>query len=156
MRCDALNRTGEESPALNGAWNTTDNPTCANLKFNNYNFESQHYGTFSGNRAELAMPQFDSILRYLPTAQRAAHAAGYKGCMYPRAIGMDQPGAEPPPPPPVAAKRNRQALGNDQLDAPAFLAMNFITCYEYSLDRDFLEKKAYPYLAVAWISTRTT
>ncbi len=48
------------------------------------------------------------------------------------------------PQPPVAPHKNRKALPNDQLDAPAFLAMNFLYAYETTLARDFLERKAYP------------
>ena len=137
---------GCQSPALYGVWNTSDNPVCINAEFNNYNYQSQHYGTFTANRAELATPQFDDILKALPGAQRQAAKAGYRGAMWGRIIG-DHPNGPAPtnfPQPPVAGRKNRAALGNDQLDAPAFLAMNFLYAYETTLDREFLEKKAWP------------
>ena len=66
--------------------------------------------------------------------------------MWPRIISSHPPGPVPTsfPQPPVAKKKNRDALGNDQLDAPAFLAMNFLHAYETTLDREFLERKAWP------------
>lgn len=144
LKCTS--RAGQQSPALYGVWNTSDNPICNNAEFNNYNYQSQHYGTFTANRPELATPQFDDILKYLPTAQGHAAKAGFQGAMWPRGVGAHASGPLPAPlpPPPVAPHKNRKALPNDQLDAPAFLAMNFLYHYETSLDRDFLAKKAYP------------
>jgi hypothetical protein len=144
LKCTS--RAGQQSPALYGVWNMSDNPVCNNAEFNNYNYQSQHYGTFTANRPELATPQFDDILKYLPTAQQHAARAGYHGVMWPRGLGAHA--SDPPPTvfplPPVAPHKNRKALPNDQLDAPAFLAMNFLYAYESTLDREFLEHKAYP------------
>ena len=144
LKCTS--RVGQQSPALYGVWNMSDNPVCNNAEFNNYNYQSQHYGTFTANRPELATPQFDDILKYLPTAQQHAARAGYHGVMWPRGVAAHT--SDPPPmafpQPPVAPQKDRKRLPNDQLDAPAFLAMNFLYAYETTLDRDFLERKAYP------------
>lgn len=139
-------RAGQQSPALYGVWNMSDNPVCDNAEFNNYNYQSQMYGVFSANRPELATPQFDDILKELPTSQRRAAAAGYRGAMWPRGIGAHATGPAPAefPQPPVAPQKDRKKLPNDQLDAPAFLAMNFLCGYGTTLDREFLEQKAYP------------
>ena len=144
LKC--TNRAGCQSPALYGVWNTSDHPVCGNNEFNNYNYQAQHYGTFTANRAELATPQFDDILKALPIAQRQAGQAGYRGAMWGRTVAGHPSGPSPTkfPQPPVAGRKNRAALDNDQLDAPAFLAMNFLYAYETTLDREFLAKKAWP------------
>lgn len=50
LRCG--NQIGQQSPALLGVWNMSDNPACTNREFNNYNYQSQHYATFTANRAD--------------------------------------------------------------------------------------------------------
>lgn len=140
------NQIGQQSPALLGVWNMSDNPACTNREFNNYNYQSQHYATFTANRADCAIPQLDDILKTLPWAQGNAARAGYQGAMWTRTVSQHLPGPPPTafPQPAVAGRKDRNKLPNDQLDVSAFLAMNFLYAYETSLDRELLEKKVYP------------
>jgi len=59
---------------------------------------------------------------------------------------MGPQGTVPVPavPRPVAATKDRGRLPNDQLDSTAFVAINFINHYTYTLDERFLREKAWP------------
>ena len=147
---NCTNQIGQQSPALFGVWNMSDDPACTNREFNNYNYQSQHYATFTANRSEQAIPQFDDILKTLPVAQSNAAKAGYQGALWPRTISHHLPGPPPSkfPQPKAAARKDRNKLPNDQLESSAFLALNFLYAYETSLDRSFLENKAYPMASI--------
>lgn len=91
----------------------SDNPACTNREFNNY--QSQHYATFTANRADCATPQRDDILKTLPWAQGNAARAGYQGAMWTRTVAQHLPGLPPTafPQPGVAARKDRNKLPND-------------------------------------------
>ncbi|MCY1719380.1 hypothetical protein OU798_03450 [Prolixibacteraceae bacterium Z1-6] len=144
----SCSRGKHECPGLWGGINSDLN-WWGNGKTSNYNSESPFYGVYSGNRPELAQPYYLNMLYHLLHGIRYAHAAGYKGMMLPRGIGpMGFHGSQPNMIP-VAPQKNRQKLPNDQLDNPAFLAINFINHYYYTLDYTFLREQAYPFMIAA-------
>jgi alpha-L-fucosidase 2 len=137
-------RGNNECPGLWGTWITLQFTKWGNAKTLNYNYQSPFYGVYSGNRPELAEPYYTDVLYNLPWAQFLAARAGYKGGMLPRIVGPQGGIGFPAGPTPVAETKDRRKLPNDQLDSMAFVAMNFINHYTYTLDEKFLREKAWP------------
>jgi hypothetical protein len=139
-------RQGRPEPGLWGPWITTDNPSWGYGNTNNYNHQSPYYGVYSGNRPELAAAYYEGVLYHVPHGVAAAHRAGYEGYIMWRNTGLPGMHGDPPEPAPVAGDRRRDGLPNDQLEVSAFLAINFVNHWRYTLDDVFLKEKAYPFM----------
>ncbi len=137
-------RAGGVAPGLAGAWHTNDsrlgrpNRLWGNNYTCNYNFQSPYWGVYSSNRAELAVPLYDVVLRCLPAARQMARRHGSRGILFGIRIspwgGVDT--------------RTLNQKGNASLTA-----MNFIMHYGYTRDDQFLVDTAWPVLrelAVYW------
>ena len=137
-------RGNNECPGLWGAWITLQFTKWGNAKTLNYNYQSPFYGAYSGNRLELVEPYYTDVLYNMPWAQFLAARAGFQGAMFPRIVGPQGGIHVASERTPVAATKDRKRLPNDQLDAMAFVAINFINHYTYTLDGEFLKEKAWP------------
>ncbi|MEV4626884.1 discoidin domain-containing protein [Micromonospora sp. NPDC049523] len=142
-------RAGKTAPGLYGIWATTDYPMFNGDMHLNYNFMANFYGTYSSNRADLALPYTDLLLAYVPEARRRAQqdlrrvnptyvdsrfpSGGVpSGLLFP--VGIAPFGA-------TADDNYHQQVANS-----LFAASQFIAYYDYTQDRNFLSGKAYPFL----------
>jgi len=139
-------RSGHGAPGLWGAWVTYDQPRWGGTKYCNYNYMAPYYGVFSGNRAELALPYAEDMEWYLPHGRLRAQKAGYGGAMFPRTFGWK--GWCGPAPEPIEPAPRKSGLPL-QRDVTAFLAINLINHYFYTLDGDYLRRYAYPFIRAA-------
>ncbi|MFD5114461.1 discoidin domain-containing protein [Streptomyces sp. NPDC058391] len=145
----SASRRGELAPALYGIWTTTDNPQFNGDFHLNYNAQAPFYGVYSSNRPELSLPFHETILAYVPEAQRRAkqdlnrvkpdYISGRfpsggvpAGVLFPVGIG------------PYGSTTDDQY--HQQVSNSLFTASQFIDYYEYTQDVDFLRNKAYPFL----------
>ncbi|MDX3852423.1 discoidin domain-containing protein [Streptomyces sp. AK02-01A] len=145
----AASRQGKLAPALYGLWTTTDNPQFSGDFHLNYNAQAPFYGVYSSNRPELSLPFHETILAYVPEAQRRAKqdlnrvkpdyisrrfpSGGVPaGVLFPVGIG------------PYGSTTDDQY--HQQVSNSLFTASQFIEYYDYTQDVDFLRTKAYPFL----------
>lgn len=137
-------RSGHEAPGLWGAWVTVDETRWGGGKYCNYNYQAPWYGVFSGNRQELALPYAEDLEWYLPHGQVQARNSGYRGATFFRTFGWrGSKGPAPKQLPPVATKKGGLP---QQRDVTAFLAINLINHYFYTLDEEFARRFAYPFV----------
>ncbi|MFJ1598833.1 discoidin domain-containing protein [Streptomyces sp. NPDC088261] len=146
----AASRAGKMAPALYGIWTTTDNPQFNGDYHLNYNAQGPFYGVYSSNRPELSLPFHETILAYVPEAQRRAKqdlnrvkpdyisrrfpSGGVPaGVLFPVGIG------------PYGTTTDDQY--HQQVSNSLFSASQFVAYYEYTQDTDFLRNKAYPFLS---------
>ncbi|WP_327238072.1 discoidin domain-containing protein [Streptomyces sp. NBC_01317] len=146
----AASRAGKTAPALYGIWTTTDNPQFNGDYHLNYNAQGPIYGVYSSNRPELSLPFHETILAYVPEAQRRAKqdlnrvkpdyisrrfpSGGVPaGVLFPVGIG------------PYGTTTDDQY--HQQVSNSLFSASQFVAYYEYTQDTDFLRNKAYPFLS---------
>lgn len=145
----ASSRAGKTAPALYGIWTTTDSPQFSGDYHLNYNAQAPFYGVYSSNRPELSLPFHETILAYVPEAQRRARqdltrvksdyisgrfpSGGVPaGVLFPVGIG------------PYGTTTDDQY--HQQVSNSLFSASQFISYYEYTQDTEFLRTKAYPFL----------
>ncbi|OGV68851.1 MAG: hypothetical protein A3K19_01840 [Lentisphaerae bacterium RIFOXYB12_FULL_65_16] len=126
------NRAGKIAPGLWGNWVTTDTASWHGDYHLNYNMQTPYYGVYSSNHVELASPYYDAVLAYLPKGRMLARDLGCRGVHFPVAIGPDGMTVE--------------VIDFGQRSNAVFCALNFITHYECTQDRDFLRTVAYPFL----------
>jgi hypothetical protein len=137
-------RSGHEAPGLWGTWVTVDETRWGGNKYCNYNFQAPWYGVFSGNRPELALPYAEDLEWYLPHGRVQARNSGYRGATFYRTFGWrGSKGPTPTELPPIAAKKGGLP---QQRDVTAFLAINLINHYFYTLDEAFARRFAYPFV----------
>ena len=126
------NRAGKITPGLWGNWVTTDLPMWHGDLHLNYNLQTPYYGVYSCNHPELAMPYYDPILAYVPKGREMARDLGCRGVHFPVAIGPEGMTVE--------------EFDFGQRSDAVFCALNFISHYEYTQDKDFLQETIYPFL----------
>lgn len=135
----------EHSPAcggMYGVWNMSDRMMYHGDIHLNYNSQAGFYSVFSANRPELALPFFDFIEKMLPDGRRRAQED--MGTMHPSWKGKSCRGFLFP----VSALGIGYFYGGywqQTMNAP-FNVPLFSWYYEYTKDKDFLLKRAYPYI----------
>jgi len=140
-------RSGHEAPGLWGAWVTVDETRWGGSKYCNYNYQAPFYGVFSGNRPELALTYAEDMAWYLPYGRIHAANCGYRGAIFFRTFGWrGSRGGAPTGVPPVAT---RKGVLPQQRDVTAFLSINLINHYFYTLDEEYLRRYAYPFVKAA-------
>ena len=154
-------RPGKQPSGLYGIWVTTDEPRWHNDFHLNYNYIATYYGCYAANRPEIADTLPDPLVAYLP---RAVENARYRLAELDRRIRNDGPDridyvkrradlkdgiADAALYPVGLAPCGVSSEGdckfwNQTLNGP-FQAAAVCTCWEYTLDREYL-KKAWPFL----------
>ena len=120
------------TPGLAGGWITTPNPIWGGTYTMNYNGEAPFWGLFSSNRGDFILPYARVCMDFIPTGRLLAKELKTKGMLMPVMIG------------PWGLSDNCDALG--QKNNASLAALSLIWHYEYSRDRSFLEKFAYPFV----------
>ncbi|GAA4576225.1 discoidin domain-containing protein [Planotetraspora kaengkrachanensis] len=145
----SASRAGKTAPGLYGIWATSDFPQFNGDMHLNYNWMANFYGVYSSNRPELALPYFDLVTAYLPEARRRAQqdltrvkpdyisrrfpSGGVpNGVLFP--VGIAPFGA-------TADDNYHQQVVNS-----LFTATQYISYYDYTQDRAFLQNTAYPFM----------
>ena len=126
-------REGKIAPGLWGNWITTDAPGWQGDYTLNYNFQAPYYITYSANHPELSMPFYKAIRDFMPKGFEMARTHGWKGVHFPTHIG-----------PWGLIPEGWQDWG--QRSDAAYAALNFITYYEHTQDKDWLKITGYPFL----------
>ena len=126
-------KAGKVAPGLWGNWCTTDSPSWHGDFHLNYNFQAPYYMVYSGNHTDLTAPFFQAIQEALPNGREMAKKRGWKGVQFPVCIG-----------PWGLLPEGEQDWG--QRSNASYAALNFIWQYQYTQDKEFLKKTAYPYL----------
>ncbi|MGW3351754.1 galactose-binding domain-containing protein [Nonomuraea rubra] len=139
----AVNREGFPFGSTYSPWRTMDR---GNGYWMNYNAESQFYGVYSANRAELAKPYYATVRAEVPYARNRTHQAGYKGTTFWRSFRPYNSTRPAPEPVPVAATKNWENLPSDQQSNGVFSALPFLWDYEYTGDEQLFREFTYPYL----------
>jgi len=123
------------APGLYGNWIISDSSWWHGDYHLNYNFEQQYWGVYSSNHTELAYPYYDLISRILPMAKKEAREIyNQRGAKYPLTAYPTQMDKNPYP-----------AIPWDRcMCLSAWVTQGFWWHYQYTLDKDFLQKKAYP------------
>ncbi len=129
----SIDLDGRAVPGLAGGWITHPDPIWGGTYTMNYNGEAPFWGLVSANRGEWILPYARVCLDYIPSGRRLACRLGTKGMMMPVMIG------------PWGVADNDDALG--QKGNASLAALSLIWHYEFSRDREFLEKFLYPYLS---------
>lgn len=125
-------RAGKVPPGLAGPWHL-NGPICWSNKYTlDYNFESVWWGVYSSNRAELALPYYDVILKLIPEGRRLAREHGTKGVLF--SVNAHAWGG-------FTDERTLNMKGNASL-----AALNFMMHYRYTRDERFLVETAWPLL----------
>jgi len=125
-------REGRIPPGLAGPWHL-HGPSCWSNKYTlDYNFEATWWGVYSCNRAELAMPYYDVILKLIPAGRQLAAEHNTKGVLF--AVNAHAWGG-------FTDARTLNMKGN-----AALAALNFMNHYNYTQDERFLVDKAWPFL----------
>eukprot|EP00118_Oscarella_pearsei_P004347 m.18432 g.18432 ORF g.18432 m.18432 type:complete len:780 (+) comp27660_c0_seq1:15-2354(+) len=130
-------RKGKVAPGLWGPWVTTDSAGWHGDYTLNYNFQAPFYGVYSSNHIDLAWSQYQPLLDFLPMARQGAKAFNCSGLHYPTHIApWGFPGSIGPSP-----------YGDlKQHSTGSFSALNFISHWEYTMNRTFLASLAYPFI----------
>jgi alpha-L-fucosidase 2 len=125
-------REGSVAPGLAGPWHL-NGPICWSNKYTlDYNFEAPWWGVYSSNRAELAEPFYDVILKLIPEGKRLAQEHGTKGILF--GVNAHAWGG-------FTDTRTLNMKSNASL-----AALNFMMHYHYTKDNSFLVQKAWPLL----------
>lgn len=139
-------RPGKFVPSMWGMWMTTDTPRWGGRHFFNYNAQGPYYGVCSSNHPEQILPYSEFVTAQLPIEINKTARAGYKGACWQRSF---QPLCLFLPKPQInqtSATKDWRRLQTDQKSNGAFAAMPMIMYYEYTMDREFLKTKLYPFL----------
>jgi len=128
-------KQGKTAPGLYGSWITNDSSWWRGDYHLDYNFQQQYWGVYSSNHVELAYPYYDVIETLIPAAkQEAQQIYQCKGTKYPVVAFPVKGGA-----------RRYQPFPWDRIMAiSAWVVQNFWWHYKYTMDKDFLAKRAYP------------
>lgn len=144
----AASRTGKVAPGIFGIWANVDDLMWFGDMHLNYNFQAPFYGVYSSNRPELADSYMDVILDYVPEAERRAKEdlsrvnADYIASRPDLADGIDGGVLYPVG---IGPFGSTTADGYyEQVVDSLFAVSQFVTYWEYTRDRQFLEEKAYP------------
>ncbi|MCF7837994.1 MAG: glycoside hydrolase family 95 protein [Candidatus Marinimicrobia bacterium] len=131
-------RPGRMSPGLQSNLIKENYPAWNADFHNNINMQILYWGQYTANRLELAEPFYRLFNDILPRCkQDTADYFGMRGARYPISMGPD--GVETAP----------GILLSTWIGAGGWLAEHFWWHYQYSGDRDFLERYAYPLLKEA-------
>ena len=122
-------RPGKLPPGLYGPWATSDRAIWSGDYHLNYNHQHPWYGVYAINHPDLAIPYFDSVINLLPLARTTAEAMREKGVAYRTGAG-----------PYGWSHPSTHNMPNN-----AELAINFRDYYDFTLDKEFLRKTAYPF-----------
>jgi len=125
-------REGAIAPGLAGPWHLNGGEVWGNRYTLNYNFVAPWWGVYSSNRAELAMPFYDAILKLIPAGEKLALDNGTKGIWF--SVNAHAWGG-------FTDLRTLNQKGNASMSA-----MNFMMYYDYTQDENFLVNKAWPLL----------
>ncbi|PJJ61889.1 OmpL47-type beta-barrel domain-containing protein [Compostimonas suwonensis] len=148
----SASREGKQAPGIFGIWSTQDNAMWDGDYHLNYNAQAPFYGLYSANRADFALPFTQTILDYVPEAQRRAKQDLSRlfpsnigiGSRPDLANGIDDAVFFPVGIGPFGSTTDDN-YHHQTLDS-LFNATQFISYYEYTGDTDYLENTAYPYL----------
>ena len=122
------------APGLFSPWIVNDESQWNNSYTIDYNFQQNFSATLSSNHAELMEPYFAAVERMLPAARKLAPKKyGKEGLFFPHEMY------------PVEIKEWPNMDG--ALIETLWLLQHYWDYYEYTLDREFLEKRCYPVLA---------
>ncbi|MBA3937340.1 MAG: hypothetical protein H0X38_07750, partial [Planctomycetes bacterium] len=125
-------RAGAVAPGLAGPWQL-DGPVCWGNRYTlDYNFEATWWGVYSCNRAELAAPYYDVILKLIPAGRALAAEHGTKGVLF--GVNAHAWGG-------FTDTRTLNMKGNASL-----AALNFLMHWRYTRDDAFLVEKAWTLL----------
>ncbi|MGM9688654.1 MAG: glycosyl hydrolase family 95 catalytic domain-containing protein [Alloprevotella sp.] len=125
-----------------GVWNMDDQMMYHGDIHLNYNSQAGFYSVFSANRPELALPFVDFVERMVPEGRRRAREE--MGQVHPSLQGKSCRGVLFP----VSALGIGAFYGGywqQTMDAP-FCVPLLSWYYEYTGDRDYLARRAYPFL----------
>lgn len=142
LMASAYNRHSPACGGMYGVWNMNDNMMYHGDIHLNYNSQAGFYSAFSANRPELALPFVDFVERMMPDGVRRARED--MGAVHPSLKGKSCRGLLFP----VSALGIGRFYGGywqQTMNAP-FCMPIFSWYYEYTADRDFLARHAYPYI----------
>ena len=136
---------GKFAPGIFGNFITSDEPSWGGDYHLNYNHEAPFWGLYSSNHIDIADAYDRPLLEYIPTAEdNARRLLGCRG-LYSK-VGIGPKGYE------ASFMYNTDGTPNEiapfwgQKSNAVYGGINFIMRYYHTLDRDYLEEKAYPYL----------
>ena len=133
------------APGIFGNFLTSDHPNWGGDYHLNYNHEAPFWGLYSSNRIDLADAYDRPVLEYMNKARENARTQlGCRGLYSKVGVGpfgyevsaMFRPDGSP----------NEQRPYWGQKSNASYAAVNFIMRYYSTLDRRYLEERAYPYL----------
>ena len=128
-------KEGKVAPGLYGNWITNDSSSWHGDYHLNYNFQQQYWGVYTSNHLELAHPYYDFIYGLLPMAKKEARDIyNHRGAKYPLTAYPTEMDRNPYPVPPW----------DRCMCMSAWAAQGFWWHYQYTLDKDFLQERAYP------------
>ena len=130
----SCSRPGKVAPGLWGNWVTTDGPSWHGDFHLNYNFQAPYYMAYSGNHTDLTAPFYQAISEALPLGREMAKRRGWKGVHFPVCIG------------PWGLLPEGAEQDHGQRSNASYVSLNYIWQYQYTQDKEFLKKTAYPYL----------
>ncbi|MEK7246867.1 MAG: hypothetical protein AAB092_00180, partial [Chloroflexota bacterium] len=128
-------RPGAVAPGLFGPWIVNDVTMWNNSYTNDYNFEQAFAAALSSKRPELLEAYLETIERLLPAAREwAREIYGAEGMAFGHELF------------PVDMRGQMRGNMVYVVETP-FLAQHFWEHYEYTQDRKFLRRRAYPVVA---------
>ncbi|UCD27677.1 MAG: hypothetical protein JSV03_11265, partial [Planctomycetota bacterium] len=128
-------RSGAVAPGLFGPWTVRDVSSWRGSYTNDYNFQQTFAAALSCNHAELLEPYLETIERMLPAARQCARELfEAEGIAFPHTAF------------PVNMLRQWHASEAYVCETP-WLIQYFWERYEYTMDKQFLRKRAYPVIA---------
>ena len=133
------------APGIFGNFLSSDTPNWGGDYHFNYNHEAPFWGLYSSNHVSLADAYDRPILEYVPQAQRNARERLSCRGLYAK-VGIGPHGYE--------VSKMFLSDGTPSEDAPywgqksnaAYAGINFIMRYYATMDKGYLQEKAYPYL----------
>lgn len=133
------------APGIFGSFLSSDAPNWASDYHLNYNHEAPFWGLYSSNHIELADAYDRPVLEYVDKAKQNARTELNCRGIYAK-VGIGPRGFETA----VMFKRdgtiNESGAYLGQKSNAGYAGINFIMRYYHTLDRNYLEEKAYPYL----------
>lgn len=142
LMASACNLHNPVCGGMYGVWNMNDSMNYHGDIHLNYNSQAGFYSVFSANRPELAMPYYDFLEKLIPEGKRRAREE--MGLVHPSLKDKSCRGLLFS----VSALGNGYLYGEywqQTMDAP-FNVPLFSWYYEYTGDREFLRKRAYPFI----------
>ena len=130
----ASSATGELPANLQGKWNNDINPPWECDYHHDINLQMNYWQAENGNLSETVEALIKHIERFVPHARKAAHDVyGCRGVLFP--LQTDAWG-----------RATSESYGwSVWIGGAAWLAQHLWWHYEYSLDEEFLKKRAYPF-----------